>query len=209
MIGTSRLEAFSDGVFAVAITLLVLDLKVAGPGHGSLVNQLGDTWPNYAAYLVSFLVIGIIWINHHTLMTRFASVDRPFLFFNLLLLLFVTVIPFPTALVAQYLRQSGSDAHVAAALYGVVMEGMGLSFSAMFVWGAAHPHLLHHTVSAEEHRGALRGFGVGSVLYLLAIALAFVSAPAALAAHFAIAVYYVFDRTAVRRAQEGPTSPGR
>ena len=194
-IGTGRLEAFSDGVFAVAITLLVLDLKVAGPGHGSLAGQLSAAWPQEASYLVSFMVIGIIWINHHTLMARYAAVDRPLLFLNLLLLLFVTVIPFPTSLLAQYLREGGRDSHIAAALYGAVMEGMGLSFSALFAWGGRHPELLVDRVTPSRHRMALRQFGLGSVVYLIAIGIAFVSAPAALAAHFAIAVFYIFDRT--------------
>jgi hypothetical protein len=110
--------------------------------------------------------------------------------------MFVTVIPFPTALLAQYLRVGGRDSHVAAALYGIVMEGMGLSFSAIFARGGHHPELLHEDISAEQHRAAMRQFGLGSVVYLFTIALAFISAPAALAAHFAIAVFYIFDRTA-------------
>lgn len=194
---TRRLEGFSDGVFAVAITVLVLSLEVPGPGHGSLTSQLAGTWPSYAAYVVSFMIIGIIWVNHHTLLMRFARVDRPLLFFNLLLLMFVTVIPFPTKLLAEYLREGGRDSHVAAALYGVVMEGMGLSFAALFSWAGNHGELLHEPVDRAEHRKAMRQFGVGTVVYLVAIGLAFVSAPAALAAHFAIAVFYIFDRTAV------------
>ena len=84
---SSRLEAFSDGVFAVAITLLALDLTVAGPGHGngSLAHQLGHHWPSFAAYAVSFFIIGITWVNHHDLFTTFATVDRMLLFLNLLL----------------------------------------------------------------------------------------------------------------------------
>ncbi len=198
----NRVEAFSDGVFAVAITLLVLDLKVAGPGHGSITKQLADEWPSYFAYVVSFMVIGIIWVNHHTLLARFVAVDRTLLFLNLLLLMFITVIPFPTALFAQYLRAGGRDSHVAAALYGVVMEGMGLSFSAMFSWGGRHPELLHEALGPALHRRAMRQFGLGSVVYLFTIALAFVSAPLTLVAHFAIAVFYIVDRTAAPGADE-------
>ncbi len=208
LLSKGRVEAFSDGVFAVAITLLVLDLKVAGPGHGPLARQLADEWPSYFAYLVSFMVIGIIWVNHHTLLARFATIDRTLLFLNLLLLLFITVIPFPTALLAQYLRAGGRDSHVAAALYGLVMEGMSLSFGAMFAWGGRHPELLHEPPEPAVHRRALMQFGVGSVLYLFTIALAFVSAPGALIAHFAIAVFYIVDRTTVDGANEPEDSPG-
>ena len=99
----SRLEAFSDGVFAVAITLLALNLAVAGPGTGSLLDQLGRHWPAFVAYVISFFTIGIIWVNHHALVRNIAVVDRTLLFVNLLLLLFVVAIPFVTATMADYL----------------------------------------------------------------------------------------------------------
>jgi uncharacterized membrane protein len=193
---TNRLEAFSDGVFAVAITLLVLNLNAGPTGHGSLTHQITDQWSSYAAYLVSFMVIGIIWINHHTLFRRIVRVDRTMLFLNLLVLLFVSVIPFPTRLAAEYLRVGGWDAKVALAIYGAVMEGLGLSMSAVFIWGGRRPELLHESIDPVQHRAALRGFGIGSILYLVTIALAFVNAAAALAMHFGLAVFYVFDRTA-------------
>ena len=100
----SRLEAFSDGVFAVAITLLALNLTVAGPGHGRLTHQLATHWPSFAAYVISFFMIGIIWVNHHALIRSITVVTRTLLFLNLLLLLFVVLIPFATATVAEYLN---------------------------------------------------------------------------------------------------------
>ncbi len=88
-----RLEAFSDGVFAVAITLLTLNLTVAGPGHGKLINLLGHARSAFVAYVVSFFTIGVIWVNHRSLFSGLARVDRVLLFLNLLLLLFVVAIP--------------------------------------------------------------------------------------------------------------------
>jgi uncharacterized membrane protein len=202
-VGKERIEAFSDGVFAVAITLLVLDLKVPTPGagHGSVANQLGDQWPQYVAYLVSFLVVGIIWVNHHTLMGKLVRVDRGLLFLNLLMLMFVVLIPFPTSVVAAYLRHGGSwDAKVAVAFYSLVMEGMGLSFSAIYLWAGRHQDLLHESVDIGQHQSAFRQFGVGSVAYLALAALSFVNAAVAIAGHFLLAGFYVFDRTT-------PTSP--
>jgi uncharacterized membrane protein len=200
-VGKERIEAFSDGVFAVAITLLVLDLRVPSPGHGSVAHQLGDQWPQYAAYLVSFLVVGIIWVNHHTLISKLARVDRPTLFLNLLLLVFVVLIPFPTSLVAAYLRHGASwDAKVAVAFYSLVMECMGLAFAGIYVWAGRHHELLHESVDVQQHRSAFRQFGMGSVAYLALAALAFVNAVAALAGHVLLAGFYVFDRTS-------PTSP--
>ena len=102
---SARLEAFSDGVFAVAITLLALDLRVDGPGHGTLAHQLAHQWPSFAAYVVSFFVIGIVWVNHHALFTSFARADRSLMFLNLLLLLWIVAIPFATSTMATYLRR--------------------------------------------------------------------------------------------------------
>ena len=92
----ARLEAFSDGVLAVAITLLVLDLHLEPSREHSLLSQLLAAWPSFAAYVVSFLVIGVIWVNHHSIFRLAATVDRLLLFWNLVLLMFVTAIPFTT-----------------------------------------------------------------------------------------------------------------
>ena len=190
----ARLEAFTDGVFAVAITLLALDLAVAGPGHGSLAHQLGQHWPSYAAYVVSFFIIGITWVNHHGLFKTFARTDRTLLFLNLLLLLFIVAIPFATSTMATYLRGGGADAHLAAALYAAVLEGMALSFTAIFAWSIRRDRR-HEPLPAGSARGALVRFSLGSLVYLAAFALAFVSAPATLALIALVALYYVFEQT--------------
>jgi uncharacterized membrane protein len=176
---TNRAEAFSDGVFAVAITLLALDLSVAGPGHGSLAHQLREHWPSFAAYVISFFVIGITWVNHHALFKSFARADRTLLFLNLLLLLFIVAIPFATSTVATYLSTGGADAHLAAAISA----------------GSTRAQNRHVPLPpAAAHAAALR-FGLGSIVYLVAIAVAFASAPAALGLIAAVAVYYVFEQT--------------
>jgi uncharacterized membrane protein len=189
-----RLEAFSDGVFAVAITLLALNLAVAGPGHGPLLRQLVDHWPSFVAYLISFFTIGIIWVNHHAVVKNIVAADRTLLFLNLLLLLFVVVIPFATATMAAYLASGGLDAHVATALYAVVFEGMALSFAAIFGWTLREGRT-HQPVPVEAQRSAWLRFSIGALVYVVAIAVAFISAPAALAIIGAVAVYYIFERT--------------
>ncbi len=192
----ARLEAFSDGVFAVAITLLALDLAVAGPGHGPLLHQLGHRWPAYAAYVVSFFVIGVLWVNHHSLFGRVGGVDRLTLYANLVLLLFVVAIPFVTSTFADYLRAGGQDARVAAVLYALVMEGMGLSFSLMFVH-VVRAGLLDVPLTPEASRAAILRFGIGSAVYLVAVAVAFVRAPLVLVIAGAMTTYYVFERVPV------------
>ena len=189
-----RLEAFSDGVFAVAITLLALDLAVPGPGNGSLAHQLGTHWPTYAAYVVSFFVIGIMWVNHHALFKSFARADRTLLFLNLTLLLFVVAVPFGTSTVAEYLREGGSDAHLAAALYAAIFDGAAISFVAIFAWSIRDGNR-YTPLPAGTERTALLRFGVGGLVYLAAIVVAFINAAASVAAIAAVAVYYIFERT--------------
>jgi uncharacterized membrane protein len=191
---SGRLEAFSDGVFAVAVTLLALNLAVAGPGHGPLARQLTDHWPSFAAYVVSFFTIGIIWVNHHALFRNFAEIDRVLLFLNLVLLFFVVTIPFATATIAAYLTHGGRDASLAAAIFQAVFEGMSLSFGLLFWWSIRHEHMKTALTPAAARRSMIR-FGIGNLGYVAAIGIAFVSAPASLLISAIVAAYYVFEHT--------------
>src|SRR5439155_20851598 len=123
LMNSSRVEAFSDGVFSIAATLLVLQLHVPTPAEGDFGRALLSQWPTYASYAVSFTTIGVIWVNHHTLFSQVRKVDRPLLLMNLLLLLSVSTIPFPTALLGRYIGE-GEPSHLAAAVYGGVMLTM-------------------------------------------------------------------------------------
>lgn len=193
---SGRLEAFSDGVFAVAITLLALNLAVQGPGkhEPSLAAQLGAHWPAFAAYVVSFATIGIIWVNHHTMFKNFADVDRALLFLNLLLLFFVVTIPFGTSTFAAYLRQGGPGAALAAAIYEGIFVGMSLSFGGLLWWAIRHEHLKIALTPEGARRATIR-FGIGNLGYLLAVGVAFVNPTASLIISAAIAVYYIFEQT--------------
>ena len=199
---TRRLEAFSDGVFAVAITILALSLAVDGPGHGSLLSQLGARWPEFASYVVSFFIIGIAWVNHHTLLCRFATVDRVLLFLNLVLLLFIVLIPFATSTMATYLTADNTDAHIAGALYGAVLEGMACGFVLIFLH-AVRKRRLSESVPPRALRMALLRFGLGLLVYLVAIGVAFISAPIALALIAAAATYYIFEHRPIAEAFVG------
>jgi len=188
----SRFESFSDGVFAVAITLLALDLAVAGPGHGSLLAQLGHHWPSFAAYVVSFFMIGIIWVNHHALVQNIAVVNRTLLYLNLLLLMFVVAIPFATATMAAYLTSGErSNAEVAAAVYALALEAMGLSFALLYEWTLRDDARLHQPLpSARRWEARLRFYG-GQIMYIAAIGVAFVAPAAVLVITALTAVYYL------------------
>jgi uncharacterized membrane protein len=185
----SRTEAFSDGVFAIATTLLIIEVRPPESEAGELARDLANQWPSYAAYVVSFAIIGIIWVNHHDIFERITTVDRPLLFLNLLLLLTVAFLPFPTALLGEYIRK-GDNAHVAAAAYSANMTLIGLAFIAIWTYLARVPGLLATEVGAEGARRARRAAAIGPVLYGLSIPLAFVSPVACLAVYAALALYF-------------------
>jgi uncharacterized membrane protein len=168
---SARVEAFSDGVLAIAITLLVLDLRA--PGSGSFRHQLLAEWPGYLAYLASFAYIGVIWVNHHQLFTRIAAVDLGLLWYNLGLLLGASVLPFPTAVLSGAFRSGSRPNEVTAfVLYAVVAAFMAFTWLLLFRYLAVHERLLaRHTPAsffAEERRRAL----LGVIAYLVAAALA-------------------------------------
>ncbi|HEX2820140.1 MAG TPA: TMEM175 family protein [Streptosporangiaceae bacterium] len=198
----SRLEAFSDGVFAVAITLLALNLTVARPGGDTLLKQLGTHWPVFVAYLISFFMIGIVWVNHHVLVRGIAVADRTLLFLNLMLLLFVVMIPWATATVAEYLAASlgphGSYAHrdtqIAMMLYGAVFLGMSAGFGGIFEW-TLHGEHMYQRLPADKHWAARARFVGGAVVYVIAIAVAQFNAIAAFVIIALVAVYYIVQHT--------------
>jgi uncharacterized membrane protein len=197
----ARIEAFSDAVIAVAITLLALDLRVPDPGSpGSLAHHLGQQWPNYAAYVVSFLTIGIIWINHHAMLQRLVSVDHTILMLNLLLLLTIGVLPFSTALMAEYLNASHGQ-NLAAVVYGGSFLSMALAFFAMQRHLLlAKQHLLHDRLTPEVRQGVLRRNAIGLLPYGVATIGAIVSPFLTLAICAAVAVFYALPGTTFDRA---------
>ena len=185
---TSRLEAFSDGIFAIAATLLVLELRV--PTDGSdLVRDLIDLWPAYAAYLVSFLTIGIIWVNQHTLLEHCRRADRRFLYLNLLLLVTVAIVPFPTALVGRYiLDERGATA--ALVIYGLGAVLIAVAFSGVFFYATHYHRLIGDHAEARRLRSDGRFFPIGLGAYTLGIALAFVEPKASLLVYALTAAFY-------------------
>ena len=190
-VSTNRLESFSDGVLAVAITLLVLNIQVPDPGtHARLGSALVHEWPSYAAYATSFLTIGIIWVNHHAMIGRLRQTDHSILMLNLFLLLTVAVIPFATALLATYLRQ-GHGENLAAGVYGGVFLAMAVTFATLNWHILFHKaHLLSPELSALRRRQILTRSISGVGPYVVASALAVVSPYPTLAICAALATYY-------------------
>ena len=193
---TGRVEAFSDGVFAIASTLLVLDIKVpagiqAGP---HLLRALVDQWPGYLAFVTSFATIGIMWINHHRLFTLIRRTDHSLLVLNALLLLGITFVPFPTALLAAYVGKPGETA--AALVYTGTFTVVAVIFNVFWRY-AAHGHrLLDRRASPEAVRAITRAYAWGPPVYFLSFCVAAVSVGASLAMTVALAVFFALpDRS--------------
>lgn len=204
----TRVEAFSDGVIAVAITLLVIDLHVPDPSTpGSLAHKLGEQWPSYVAYIVSFLTIGIIWINHHALLRRIVSVDHSILALNVLLLMCIVVLPFTTALMAAYL-DIGAGARLAAVLYG----GSFLLMALVFLTLQQHlltrrQHLLHERMTDQLRRTVLRRNAAGVLPYAAATIGGLASPYLTLAICGIVAAFYALPTTTADRQTPDTEKP--
>jgi uncharacterized membrane protein len=196
---TRRLEAFSDGVFAIAITLLVLEIRVPEGAGESLAHDLGEQWPSYLSYVVSFLVIGIIWMNHHAVIDHLREADRPLMGLNLFLLLWIGLIPWPTHLVAEYMREGGDPERVAALVYAGTMTLMGVAFGLLWSYASRGRRLIGSDLSDAEIARRTRRFTIGAPIYGLSILVALFSAPACLAIIAALAVYYALPQGGMMR----------
>jgi len=185
---TNRLEAFSDGVFAIAATLLILNVvEPAGPlGEGLL-----QIWASYVAYAVSFVTIGVIWINHHGVMAQIAKVDRLFLLVNVIFLMLIAFIPFPTRLLAEHIMADGAQA--AALAYGITLTGTAVMFNVMWQYAAHDKRLLRENASERAVRGITRSYLPGPFIYLVATVSAVVSPQLSAVLYAAIALFYVLE----------------
>ena len=193
---TNRLEAFSDGVFAVAITLLVLNIKIPGidlpldklPPDANLWNTLGNEWPMLAAYVTSFATIGIMWLNHHRLFTYIKRIDTGLVLLNLLLLMFIVFVPVPTALLAEYVELP--DQHAAALVYSGTFVLTACCFNFLWRYASYHNRLIGKNVDARAVEDISKQYLFGPLVYLIAFALAFVSTTATIIASFALALFF-------------------
>lgn len=204
---TNRVEAFSDGVMAIAITLLVLDLKVptvdqVAAANGNLLGVLGERWPSYVAYLAAFLTIGVIWLNHHAFVRKLRRMDARLLWLNMLMLLGVATLPFPTALLAEFVGGGGQPAVTAAVAYGLLSVATALPWVFMWRHLRDHPELLAEGYGVDHARAEIRRGSAGPLIYVVAIPLAIVAPLLALGFYLAITVIYAVSSQGVQAASE-------
>jgi uncharacterized membrane protein len=191
-VSPARLETFADGVFAIAATLLILTVDGAVGGEGiDLSADLAHAWPAYVGYVVSFVTIGIMWINHHTVMNLVAVVDRRFLLANLGLLMSIAFVPFPTRLMAEHIR--GEGAEPAALAYGFTLTATALFFNTVWFYASIGGRLLRADSDPRVVAGISRTYMPGPWIYLGATLIAFASPTASALLYLAIAALYVVE----------------
>jgi TMEM175 potassium channel family protein len=194
---TARVEAFSDGVFAIAITLLILEIVVRAPheavGNAELRAQLVHLWPSYLAYIASFITIGVMWLNHHRLFTLIVKNDDGMIAWNLVLLLGVTWVPFPTAVLAAQLLAPSH--RIAAVMYSVSFFGLAIVFNLSWRYIVRSKLVKQHV----DVPAITRQYAAGPVLYGLLIIVGAVSAVACLVLSVLIAVYFLLPPRLWRR----------
>jgi uncharacterized membrane protein len=201
----SRVEAFSDGVFAIAITLLVL--TIAQPNdYRILRQQLANHWYSLAAYVVSFAIIGIMWLNHHSIFTHFERIDRGLFYLNLFLLMTITFLPYPTGVLGEALAK-GRGTQTAAVFYGITMTVNAIAWAGLWLYGSHKRRLLRATFPEEERALATLLFTIGVVMYTLAVGVAFWNAYVFLGLQAAVALYYALDPVS-RRPGRGKRDGG-
>jgi uncharacterized membrane protein len=201
---TGRVEAFSDGVFAIAMTLLVLDIRVPHdlPEGRTLAQALAGQWPTYLAFVTSYATILIMWVNHHRLFTHIGRWDDRLLFANGLLLLGIVLVPFPTALVAEYLGRPGQT--TAALVYNGTFIVIALCFNLVWKSASADGRLLRADHNPDAVRHITDSYRYGPLFYVVALAVGFVSVTASLVVNVALAVFFALpSRTAAVVAHAG------
>jgi uncharacterized membrane protein len=197
-LSTARLETFADGVFAIAATLLILNVEVPELGDRSLAHELARLWPAYVGYAVSFLTIGIIWVNHHTVLGQLRGIDRTFLFINVFFLLCIAFIPFPTRLLATYVRTD--DGKAAAFAYGITLTATAVFFNLMWRYAiGAGGRLLRPDADRRVVDGITRSYRPGVPMYAGATVVGVFQAEIGAALFAAIALFYVLSSSVFAR----------
>jgi uncharacterized membrane protein len=198
---TGRLEAFSDGIFAVAITLLVLEIRLPSVGQTGLGAWVLSQWPAFVAYFISFMTILIMWINHHEIFKLVHRTDHTFMVINGLLMMVITFVNYPTAVLADAMQKSGpgdSDPIFAAAFYSATFILISIVFQAVWRYATYKRRLLSKHVDPALVATITNQYRFGPVFYLVAFALAFVNVWASVALNGGLAIYFAFTGQATR-----------
>lgn len=192
---TTRVEAFSDGMFAIAITLLILEVKVPTPGQGRLAAALLRQWPSYLAFFLSFAYIGVMWMNHHRMFTHIKRSDDTLLVLNLLLLLGVTTVPFPTAVLATHLGTP--EQRTAALFYNGVFIVIAIFFNLTWRYAVSR-RLLDQSMLASAATIS-RQYALGPLMYVGCFVVSWIDVRASIVLGAALAIYFALPPSLIRK----------
>jgi TMEM175 potassium channel family protein len=195
----NRTEAFTDGVLAIVITLLVLELSVAAGSENDLLQAIFDQWPSYLAYFTSFFTVGAFWLRHHTITNAMAAVDGGFIRLNLLAIFFLSFLPFPTKLVAEFLETEDAT-RVAVVFYGILLLLAAVSFRLLWLHVARNRELLEPETTDERVRELSEALTPSMVGYVVAILVGLVLPHLAVALYFVVAVLIALPIGTLRAA---------
>jgi uncharacterized membrane protein len=184
---TGRIEAFSDGVLAIAITLLVLEIRLP-EGEGALTERLLEIWPSYFAYLLSFITIGVMWLNHHQIFKVIKRLDNTFILLNTLLLLLITFVNFPTIVLADYLGEA--DEKVAGVFYAGTFVVTAIIYNLLWRYASHNGRLLDTKADPTYIRSITNSYRFGPIYYGIAVVLALFNVPLSLIWQLGLVVFY-------------------
>lgn len=204
----NRIEALTDGVFAIAMTLLVLDIKVPELHPpletAQLPLKLVALWPNFLSYLISFLILGVYWVGHHFQLSFIRRVDRPLLWINILFLLWVALVPFSTALLSEY-----SKTRVAIAIYGLNLIAVGLTLALQWWYATTETRHVDPDIHPNLVRRAMRRTLMAPLVYVVAIALSLVRTELSLILYALVPLLYILPgKIDIHWGRRAPNSHG-
>ena len=209
---TGRVEAFSDGVFAVAITLLILNIQpppitdLNAFKDGILRDYILKQWPMLLAFVTSFATIGVMWINHHKVFSRVKYVDNTLLLLNLLLLIVIIFIPYPTALLAEQYKDY-PQGHDAAIFYTATNVLLAICFNLLWFYAAHHSRLLREDADPEDTKAISRQYIFGPVVSLLTFGLAWISVPISILLNLLLTLFFAIAGRSPQPAKQKKPSP--
>ena len=200
---TGRVEAFSDGVFAIAITLLILEISVPESGFEHLWKGIADQWPSYLAYATSFLTVGGLWLAHHRIFHLLASADSAVMRLNILLLMLVSFLPFPTKLIAEAIHTTTAE-RAAVIFYGLVLLSISVVIGLLWRYVAAHRDLLEPDVTDDDVSAMTALTTPNMGFYVIVVLLAILAPEVAAFGFLLIALIVVFRQRGDRTPSSAP-----
>jgi uncharacterized membrane protein len=192
-ISTQRLEAFSDGVFAIAITLLILEVKIPGKealAHSSLKDYLIKIWPTYFAYVFSFIILGIYWANHHYIFKLYKRTDHVFNMLNVLFLMTIAFLPFPSAVLGEFILEE-EHRRTATILYSIGIYLPALCWYIIWLYATRGKRLIDQRLKDDFISRLSRQYLLSNGLYLFAILLAFFNPIASICMNVLLTLFYM------------------